>query len=119
MYAEYHFTLVYTRTHFCGLFIDILLYVQRKQEEQVRKHEEQVLLNNQLVSEISELQQEAQLIREIPQRLGECAATCKDIYVDVLSTTQVTADFLLRLSQSVFVTVQFANLKMIWAELYI
>lgn len=112
MYAEYHFTLVYTRAHFCGLFIDILLYVQRK-------HEEQVLLNNQLVSEISELQQEAQLIREIPQRLGECAATCKDIYVDVLSTTQVTADFLLRLSQSVFVTVQFANLKMIWAELYI
>ncbi|KAL6207963.1 hypothetical protein ACLB2K_018915 [Fragaria x ananassa] len=62
--------------------------LKRKQEEQVRKHEEQVLLNNQLVSEISELQQEAQLIREIPQRLGECAATCKDIYVDVLSTTQ-------------------------------
>ncbi|KAM5565915.1 kinesin-like protein KIN-7N [Rosa sericea] len=62
--------------------------LKRKHEEQVRKHEEQVLLNNQLVSEISELQQEAQLIREIPQRLGECAATCKNIYVDVLSTTQ-------------------------------
>ena len=69
----------------------MFLHVQRKQEEQVRKHEEQVLLNNQLMLEISELQKEAQLIREIPQRLGECAATCKDIYVDVLSTTQVTA----------------------------
>ncbi|PRQ27874.1 putative plus-end-directed kinesin ATPase [Rosa chinensis] len=62
--------------------------LKRKHEEQVRKHEEQVLLNNQLVSEISELQQEAQLIQEIPQRLGECAATCKNIYVDILSTTQ-------------------------------
>ncbi|CAN6583048.1 unnamed protein product [Malus baccata var. baccata] len=53
-----------------------------------RKHAEQAVLNDQLVREISELQKEAQLIRDIPQRLCECAATCKDIYVDVLSKTQ-------------------------------
>ncbi|KAH0990093.1 hypothetical protein GBA52_001576 [Prunus armeniaca] len=59
-----------------------------ERDDLMRKHAEQVVLNDRLVSEISELQNEAQLIREIPQRLSECAATCKDIYVDVLSKTQ-------------------------------
>ncbi|XP_021821597.1 kinesin-like protein KIN-7N isoform X2 [Prunus avium] len=59
-----------------------------ERDDLMRKHDEQVVLNDRLVSEISELQKEAQLIREIPQRLSECAATCKDIYVDVLSKTQ-------------------------------
>ncbi|KAM1289284.1 hypothetical protein ACFX15_016098 [Malus domestica] len=53
-----------------------------------RKHAEQAALNDQLVRDISELQKEAKLIREIPHRLSECAATCKDFYVDVLSKTQ-------------------------------
>ncbi|XP_034201768.1 kinesin-like protein KIN-7N isoform X2 [Prunus dulcis] len=59
-----------------------------ERDDLMRKHAEQVVLNDRLVSEISELQNEAQLIREIPRRLSECAATCKDIYVDVLSKTQ-------------------------------
>ncbi|ONI33365.1 hypothetical protein PRUPE_1G419600 [Prunus persica] len=59
-----------------------------ERDDLMSKHAEQVVLNDRLVSEISELQNEAQLIREIPQRLSECAATCKDIYVDVLSKTQ-------------------------------
>ncbi|CAB4296745.1 unnamed protein product [Prunus armeniaca] len=59
-----------------------------ERDDLMRKHAEQVVLNDRLVAEISELQNEAQLIREIPQRLSECAATCKDIYVDVLSKTQ-------------------------------
>ncbi|BFG18222.1 hypothetical protein CerSpe_044970 [Prunus speciosa] len=59
-----------------------------ERDDLMRKHAEQVVLNDRLVSEISELQKEAQLIREIPQRLSECAAACKDIYVDLLSKTQ-------------------------------
>ncbi|PON65553.1 Kinesin-like protein [Parasponia andersonii] len=53
-----------------------------------RKHTEDVVLNNQLMVELSELRQEAQLIQEIPQRLCKCAANCKDVYVDALSMTQ-------------------------------
>lgn len=41
------------------------------------------------MGEISELQQEAQLVREIPQQLLESVANCKDMYNDVLSTLQV------------------------------
>lgn len=84
-----------------------------------RKHDEQVVLNDRLVSEISELQKEAQLIREIPQRLSECAATCKDIYVDVLSKTQVIAVFHVGLSQPLFGVIQLTNTRVIWTELYI
>lgn len=93
-------------------YVLMLVYIQRK-------HDEQVLVKDQLVSEISELQQEAQLIREIPQRLRECAATCKDIYVDVLSTTQVTTVYHIGLSQPLFGTVQFNNIMMIWADVYL
>ncbi|POO03725.1 Kinesin-like protein [Trema orientale] len=53
-----------------------------------RKHTEDMVLNNQLMVELSELRQEAQFIQEIPQRLCECAANCKDVYVDALSMTQ-------------------------------
>ena len=41
------------------------------------------------MGELSELGQEARLIQEIPQKLCECAANCKDVYVDALSKTQV------------------------------
>ncbi|KAH7523757.1 hypothetical protein FEM48_Zijuj06G0045900 [Ziziphus jujuba var. spinosa] len=59
-----------------------------ERDELKRKHAEQLTLNDRLTCEISELQREAQLFQEIPQRLCECAANCKDIYVDVLSMTQ-------------------------------
>lgn len=41
------------------------------------------------MDDISELQQEAKLMREIPKRLSESVANCKDIYEDVLSIIQV------------------------------
>ncbi|KAL3371797.1 hypothetical protein AABB24_008367 [Solanum stoloniferum] len=56
--------------------------------ENDRHHTEQVSLNRQLMSEVSELQQEALLIREIPQRLCESVTTCKDLYKDVFSVIQ-------------------------------
>jgi hypothetical protein len=54
-----------------------------------RKHAEQIRLNHQLMDDISELQQEAKLIREIPKRLSESVGNCKDTYEDVLSIVQV------------------------------
>lgn len=57
-----------------------------------RNHMEQILLNKQLTGEISELQREAQLIREIPHRLCESVANCKEIYKDVMSIMQVNPD---------------------------
>ncbi|XP_028120744.1 kinesin-like protein KIN-7N isoform X2 [Camellia sinensis] len=53
-----------------------------------RNHMEQILLNKRLMGEISELQQEALLIQEIPRQLLESVANCKDIYKDVLSSLQ-------------------------------
>ena len=50
---------------------------------------EQILLNKRLMGEISELQQEALLIQEIPRQLLESVANCKDIYKDVLSNLLV------------------------------
>lgn len=41
------------------------------------------------MSEVSELQQEALLIREIPQRFCASVTTCKDLYKDVFSVIQV------------------------------
>ncbi|KAH7846900.1 hypothetical protein Vadar_019428 [Vaccinium darrowii] len=66
-----------------------LLEIERKEKEDLeRNHAEQKLLNECLMGEISELQQEAQLVREIPQQLLESVANCKDMYNDVLSTLQ-------------------------------
>ncbi|KAM3305078.1 hypothetical protein P3S67_011944 [Capsicum chacoense] len=62
--------------------------VLEERDELRRDHTEQVSLNKQLKSEVSELQQEALLIREIPQRLCEPVTTCKDIYKDVFSVIQ-------------------------------
>ncbi|PHU20650.1 hypothetical protein BC332_11801 [Capsicum chinense] len=62
--------------------------VLEERDELRRDHTEQVSLNKQLKSEVSELQQEALLIREIPQRLCESVTTCKDIYKDVFSVIQ-------------------------------
>lgn len=54
-----------------------------------RKYTEQIQLNEQLTGEISELRQEALVIQEIPRRLCESVASCKDFYEDLLSTVQV------------------------------
>lgn len=54
-----------------------------------RHQKEQMFVNNRLMEEVSELQQEALLIREIPRRLCESVTNCKDIYKDVVSTFQV------------------------------
>ncbi|KAK4348559.1 hypothetical protein RND71_031314 [Anisodus tanguticus] len=62
--------------------------VSEERDELRRQHTEQVSVNKQLMSEVSELQQEALLIREIPQRLCESVTTCKDIYKDVFSVIQ-------------------------------
>ncbi|KAH8516347.1 hypothetical protein Peur_047624 [Populus x canadensis] len=40
------------------------------------------------MGEISELKHEVVLVREIPQRLCESMASCRDIYKDVLLTLQ-------------------------------
>lgn len=55
------------------------------------KYAEQVSLNNQLTRDISELQQEILLVREIPQYLLETVTNSKDIYNDVFSIIQVKA----------------------------
>ncbi|KAK4352218.1 hypothetical protein RND71_027736 [Anisodus tanguticus] len=62
--------------------------ISKERDELRRQHTEQVSVNKQLMSEVSELQQEALLIREIPQRLCESVTTCKDIYKDVFSVIQ-------------------------------
>lgn len=58
------------------------------------------------MGEISEIQQEAQLVREIPRQLLESVANCKDMYSDVLWTLQVCTSFLplstLLLESSIF-----------------
>ncbi|XWS25486.1 hypothetical protein CRYUN_Cryun27aG0072000 [Craigia yunnanensis] len=63
--------------------------VTDEKNELQRKHAEQIQLNGRLKGEISELEQEALLVREMPQRLCESVASFKDIYEDVLSKMQV------------------------------
>ncbi|CAM8926259.1 unnamed protein product [Rhodiola kirilowii] len=59
-----------------------------EKEEIQRNHAEQVLLNNRLLKEISDLQEETLLIRQVPKRLCESVATCKSIYKDVMLVMQ-------------------------------
>ncbi|GLT62951.1 hypothetical protein SLA2020_355520 [Shorea laevis] len=59
-----------------------------EKNELQRKHTKQILLNDQLMEEISELKHEAKIIQEIPERLHKSVASCKDIYEDVMSTMQ-------------------------------
>ncbi|KAJ6678961.1 CENTROMERE PROTEIN E [Salix purpurea] len=62
--------------------------VLEEKNELEKKHVEQSQLNDHLMGEISELKHEAVLIREIPQRLCESMASCRDIYKDVMLTLQ-------------------------------
>ncbi|CAE5962599.1 unnamed protein product [Arabidopsis arenosa] len=50
------------------------------------KFNEQVLLSNKLMQEMSELKQETLTMKEIPNRLSESVANCKDVYKDVIGT---------------------------------
>ncbi|CAA0302464.1 unnamed protein product [Arabidopsis thaliana] len=50
------------------------------------KFNEQVLLSNNLMQEMSELKQETLTVKEIPNRLSESVANCKDVYKDVIVT---------------------------------
>ncbi|KAF8079579.1 hypothetical protein N665_1017s0002 [Sinapis alba] len=50
------------------------------------KFNEQVVLNNKLMGEISELKEETLHMKEIPKRLSESVANCKDVYKDVIVT---------------------------------
>lgn len=55
------------------------------------KFNEQVLMNNKLMEEISELKQETLPMKEIPKRLSESVASCRDIYNDVIVTMKVNS----------------------------
>ncbi|XP_043708094.1 kinesin-like protein KIN-7N [Telopea speciosissima] len=59
-----------------------------EKNELERNHAKQLLVNDQLMREMSELQQESLLIQEIPQKMCESVANCRDIYKDVLSIMQ-------------------------------
>ncbi|GAV56634.1 Kinesin domain-containing protein [Cephalotus follicularis] len=62
--------------------------VTLEKNEVERKHMEQVILNDQLMREISQLKQEALQTREIPQMLWDSVTTCKDIFEDVMLKMQ-------------------------------
>ncbi|KAK6938551.1 Kinesin motor domain [Dillenia turbinata] len=53
-----------------------------------KNHDQQLLLNDQLKTEISELQKESQLFREIPKMLHESVTNCKDAYGGIVSVMQ-------------------------------
>ncbi|XP_010248347.1 PREDICTED: kinesin-like protein KIN-7N isoform X2 [Nelumbo nucifera] len=59
-----------------------------EKNELERSHAKQLFLNNQILVEMSKLQQEMLLIRGIPQKLCVSVTHCKDIYKDVLSIMQ-------------------------------
>ncbi|KFK40879.1 hypothetical protein AALP_AA2G054200 [Arabis alpina] len=63
----------------------IELLTNEKDSLQV-KFSEQVLLNNKLMEQMSELKQETLHMKEIPKRLSESVANCRDIYKDVIVT---------------------------------
>lgn len=53
------------------------------------KFNEQVVLNNKLIEDISELKKEMLHIKEIPERLYESISNCKDVYTDVIVTMKL------------------------------
>uniref|UniRef100_A0A164X1L4 Kinesin-like protein n=1 Tax=Daucus carota subsp. sativus TaxID=79200 RepID=A0A164X1L4_DAUCS len=59
-----------------------------ERDELERQQKDQMLLNSRLMQEVSELQQEAAIIREIPKRLQESVTNCKNVYKDALSICQ-------------------------------
>ncbi|XP_018434978.1 kinesin-like protein KIN-7N [Raphanus sativus] len=63
----------------------IELLTNEKDSLQV-KFNEQVVRNNKLMEEMSELKQETLHMKETPKRLYESVANCKDVYNDVIVT---------------------------------
>ncbi|KAJ4848784.1 hypothetical protein Tsubulata_025768 [Turnera subulata] len=63
------------------------LLTEEKNELQ-KKYTEQLQLNDCLAAEISDLKQEAQQNREIPQKLHDSVSSCSVIYKDVMSKVQ-------------------------------
>ncbi|KAF3562420.1 hypothetical protein DY000_02012952 [Brassica cretica] len=63
----------------------IELLTNEKDSLQV-KFSEQVVLNNKLMGEISELKEGTLHMKEIPKLLSESVANCKDVYKDVIVT---------------------------------
>lgn len=57
------------------------------------KFNEQVVLNNKLMEEMSKLKHETLPMKEIPKRLCESVASCRDIYKDVIVTMKVNSFF--------------------------
>lgn len=50
---------------------------------------EQLLINERLLREISDLQEQARVFQEIPQRLSESVVNCKDVYSEIFAIMQV------------------------------
>ncbi|GFQ00905.1 kinesin-related protein 4 [Phtheirospermum japonicum] len=65
-----------------------LKVIMEERDELKRRYTNEVSFNNQLTREISELQQEIMLVRQIPQNLHEAVTNCKDIHKDVFSVLQ-------------------------------
>ncbi|KAJ4965160.1 hypothetical protein NE237_017009 [Protea cynaroides] len=65
-----------------------LEHAMDEKNELERNYAKQLLLNDELMKEISQLQQESILVQEIPQKMCESVSNCKDIYKDVLSIIQ-------------------------------
>lgn len=65
-----------------------LALVTEERDKLKRNQAEQVSLNKLLMGEVTEIQKEAAWMQEIPQRLCESVANCKDIYEDVLLTLE-------------------------------
>ncbi|CAN8241144.1 unnamed protein product [Cochlearia groenlandica] len=65
----------------------IELLTNEKDSLQV-KLAEQLLVNDKVMEEISVLKQEMFIIKDIPKRLSNSVATCKDVYKDVIVTMQ-------------------------------
>ncbi|KAF5188121.1 Kinesin-like protein [Thalictrum thalictroides] len=60
----------------------------REKNELEKNHEKQLLLNDQLMVELSELQQESKRIQDVPQIVSESVASCKAIYKEIFSIMQ-------------------------------
>ncbi|XP_065847998.1 kinesin-like protein KIN-7N isoform X2 [Euphorbia lathyris] len=65
-----------------------LEFITEERNELQKKHSEQLLLNDRLMEEISELKQKASAIQEMPQRLSKSMTSFKDMYTDLLQMLQ-------------------------------
>ncbi|KAL5706678.1 hypothetical protein ACHQM5_024813 [Ranunculus cassubicifolius] len=64
----------------------------KEKKELERNYSQQLLLNDQLMDEVSELEKESVRIRNIPQTMSESVGNCKVIYKDIFSILQSFLD---------------------------